>query len=854
MGTGNNDNFQVQYSLGTGLSFGRAQNRSDSWSKFKNSFKNPIKTPEKLAQYNKLSDKAQMELKALNGWFYRTQVAGKRRNRRSGMPSNVVTLDWDYARPDFVESARQGLVLPEYEWFIHSSRRHTPEKPRLRMVILLKEPVSQEDYSAASRIIAQMIDPEMEMVDKVSFRPAQMMFRPTISSDSEFVFIENKGGLYDWQAHNDAWGDWHDLSLLPFCAGEKLRETTDKAEDPTEKKGMVGDFCRAYAIPEAIDHFDLPYEESGDADRYTYKNGTTSNGMQVYDDGLFCYSHHGSDPACDQLLNAFDLVRIHRFASLDDDVDDDAPPSQRPSWKAMNELLRDDAGYMKAVAASHYDQMAMFDDMLDAEDVTESTETTTHVLTGEVLDPEVDEILGTPKIMLPKKARGAPVDQDFFSKLEIDPRSGTIVPTVANVTSIIQNDPRMRGVIEYNEFTQRVVTRRSLNSRLKLIRQTKIKNPIGGDPLEDNTYTKLRVILESANGKGKVGYGLKVTDRDLYGAVAVTAEHWPFHPIQDMLTATQHDSIKRLETVFIRYLGCPDDAYHREAAVKWFVAGVARTFEPGHKFDYAVILEGPQGVRKSTFIQVLAMGFFGELKADFHDEKRLVEQMQNCFVMETPELSNFNRSSVEDMKAFIAATENHVRMSYDRQPKMFLRQCIFMGSTNKETYLLDDTGNRRFWPVKVEVAQIDIDGLRREIAQIWAEAVEVYRAMRAIQPEGTLPLYLTNERAQEIALEAQEARRQQTEADGYLGILAVDLDVPYAPDPMDPDVTILHDSITTTEIWTRIFGNSGVPNRSAEMEIGKALKKLGWTRKKVRRGVASVWAYHRPETDGSELI
>ena len=172
----------------------------------------------------------------------------------------------------------------------------------------------------------------------------------------------------------------------------------------------------------------------------------------------------------------------------------------------------------------------------------------------------------------------------------------------------------------------------------------------------------------------------------------------------------------------------------------------------------------------------------------------------------------------------------------------------------RATYLLDDTGNRRFWPIKVEVTQIDIDGLRREIAQIWAEAVEVYRAMRAVQPECTLPLYLTSERAQEIALEAQEARRQQTEADGYLGILAVDLDVPYAPDPMEPDVTVLHDKITTTEIWNRIFGNSGVPNRSAEMELGKAMKKLGWDRKKVRRGKALVWAFHRPETDGSELI
>lgn len=851
---GSNDSFQVHYSEGTGLSFGRARNRSDSWPVFKRIFKNPVKTPEKLSQYNKLSDKEQIELKSVNGWFYRTQVAGKKRNRRSGMPSNLITLDKDYATPDFVEMLRLGLVLPELEYFVHSSRRHTPEKPRLRMVFPLKTPLSKEDYSAASRILAQKIDAAMEMVDKVSFRPAQMMFKPTISSDSEYVFIENSGELYDWEAENDAWGDWHDISILPKCAGENLRETSDKAEDPTEKQGMVGDFCRAYTIPEAIDAFSLPYEESGDSDRYTFTGGTTSNGMQVYDDGLFCYSHHGSDPACDQLLNAFDLVRIHKFAALDDDVDDEAPQSQRPSWKAMQELLRTDPAYIKAVAASHYDQTAMFDDMLDDTDATETEDTTTLSLSGEGTDPEIEDILGTPKIMLPKQARGVAVDPDWFSKLEIDPRSGTILSTVANITAIIQNDPRMRGVIEHNEFIRRVVTRRPLNSRLQMIRQTKIRNPIGGDPLEDINYVKLRIILESANGTGKVGYGLKVTDRDLKGAVEATAEHWPFHPIQDLLTATQHDGLKRLETVFIRYLGCPDDDYHREVAVKWFVAGVARTFEPGHKFDYAAILEGAQGVRKSTFIQVCAMGFFGELKADFHDEKRLVEQMQNCFVMELPELSNFNRSSVEDMKSFIAATENHVRMSYDHQPKLFRRQCIFMGSTNKETYLLDDTGNRRFWPIKVMVEKIDIDSLRREIAQIWAEAVEVYRAMRAEQPTGDLPLYLTSQRAQEIALEAQENRRQHTEADGYVELLGPWLDTPYAPDPMEPDVTVMHNIVTTTDIWNRLLGNNGVPNRATQQELGKAMRTLGWPRRKVRRGNTSVNAYHRPETDGSELL
>ncbi len=851
-----NDSFQLLYSVGSGLNFGRAHNRTESWPVFKRGFKTPIKTPEKLSTYNKLSDKEQIELKSLNGWFYRTQVQGKRRNRRSGMPANIITLDWDYATPDFVEMLQLGLVLPEIEYFVHSSRRHTPEKPRLRMVILLKTPLSKEDYSAASRILAQKIDAEMTMVDKVSFRPAQMMFKPTVSIDSEYLFIENKGAPYDWETENDAWGDWHDISILPICAGEKLRETSDKAEDPTEKTGMVGDFCRAYTIPEAIEAFDLPYDESGDADRYTFTGGTTANGMQVYDDGLFCYSHHGSDPACDQLLNAFDLVRIHKFGSQDDDTDDEVSPSARPSWKSMTEMLRTDARYMRAVAASHYDQTAMFNDLLSEDDPTETEEVTAYQVNGAVMDPEIDDILGTPKIMLPKKARGAPTDPDWFSKLDIDPRSGQIIPTVSNVASIIQNDLRMRGVIEMNEFNQRIVSRRPLNSKLPILRQMPIRDPIGGDALEDIQYIKLRCILEAANGKGKVGYSLKVTDRDLYGAVATAAEHWPFHPIQDLLLATEWDGVERLPDLFIRFLGCPDDAYHREICINWFLAGVARVFEPGHKFDYAVILEGAQGVRKSTFIQILAMGFFGELKADFHDEKRLVEQMQNCFVMELPELSNFNRSSVEDMKAFIAATENHVRLSYERQPKRFPRQCIFMGSTNKDTYLLDDTGNRRFWPVRVEVEEIDTDALRREIAQVWAEAVDLYRRMRATHTYGYLPLHLTSEQAKQIAAEVQEERRQHTEADVYVESFWQWLETPYAPDPMDPDRTVIRDQTTTKELWEVCLGMHGRIGRSDQMEIGKAMKRLGWTRKRMRVSGQHdrPYVYFRPQIDALDLI
>lgn len=850
---GNYDNLSINYSVGTGLSFGRAKNRTESWAKFKNSFRIPLISPEKFSYYQKLTPDQQVANKAQNGWFYRTQVAGKRRNRQSGMPTNIVTLDFDYATPHMLEMIQMGLILGGTLYFVHSSRRHTPEKPRLRMVIPLKAPLPNEYYPAVSRILASMIDPEMEAVDPVSFRVAQMMFKPVVSSDQEFIFYEQDGEPLDWEAlladFEATTGDWRDLSMLPKKEGEKLRQTADKAEDPWLKDGPVGTFCRAYTIQEAIDKF-LPdvYAESGAAeDRYTYLGGTTTDGMEVYDDGRFMYSHHGSDPASDMLVNAFDMVRIHLFGKEDADIDEDeVAVMKRPSAKAMLEFIADDEGYRQQHVSDNYDREAMFDDIadLDSEDSYQEVEAS---IGGEIVDREIEDLIGTPKISLPINPKGPPVEEGWFSKLEIDLRTGQIASCLPNLISIFHNDKRFRNTLEYNELTAKVVTRRPLNTKLKTIRPTRIADKAAGDTLDSLHYGKLRAILETANGKKKPGYGLRVTDRDLEAAVREVADHWAFHPIRDALTSFVWDGMERLATFFIRYLGVPDQPYYREVAIKWFVAGVARVFEPGHKFDFAPILEGAQGKRKSTMIQIIGLGWGGELKANFHDENKLVEQMLGQFVMELPELSNFNRSSVEDMKAFMAATSNHVRLAWERAPRTYKRQCIFMGSTNKDAYLLDDTGNRRFWPLPVVVDQIDTDAMRAEITQVWAEAVDIYRTMRAEQPEGTLPLGLTNPESVAQALEMQEERRQTTEADSYGPMLLEWLDTPYAPDKMEPDTTVLRNEFTIDDFWMGRMGQSKPATRPERIEIGKAMKRLGWHKVRVRISADVLeWVYCRP--------
>ncbi len=632
---GKNDNHLIRFAEGTGRNLGKATNRTASWKQFSTRFSKPVVTSEKVKDYLRLPESDQKALKAVDGWIYRTQVEGHVRNRGSGLPSDLITFDFDYATPEYLESMLTGQICPEWEWFIHTSRRHTEEKPRFRMFILLAEPVPNDLYGSVSRILAQYFDPEMIHVDKVSFRPAQMMFRPTTSKDGQFIHHRNEGSAVNYQDILEAFelsrGDWHDMSLLPITPGEKLRESAEKAEIPTDKQGPVGDFCRAYDVPAAIEKFlpdkYSPVDMETAKPRYTYLGGTTTNGAEVQDDGLFLYSHHGSDPCGDMLVNSFDLVRIHLFGDKDKDHEDD-PMGQRPSWKAMVDFVLNDDGYRQQVVKSRYDVGAMnedFDLAFEDEEIEIDLD----------YDPEIEALVGTPikrnlvgapqvtsqDVVGKKLKRRAPPVENWITKMELTPQ-GNIFSNAPNIAQIISNDLRLREAIAYNEFTQRIVLREPVHTKLYYVHVGSIRDRINGEPMEDHHYTAIRMMLESPNGAGKVGYGLRtVTDRDLYGGVEIAARMNSFHPIREYLKGVKWDQRARMDKLFIDYLGCPDTPYHREAARKFLIGAVARAFEPGHKFDFVPILSGGQGKRKSTFISILAKSWFGELKGDFADEK-----------------------------------------------------------------------------------------------------------------------------------------------------------------------------------------------------------------------------------------
>lgn len=829
---GSHDGMVIGWAEGKGKNLAKSKNITKSWGTLKKMLSEPHVTPERRREFDKMTKDDQDVLKSAAGWISGAQCKDNHRNLRNILPRDLLTIDIDYAPETVLEDITEGYIgCGIYEAFYHSSRRHTPEAPRVRIFMPMSRKVSVDEYIAIVRFMGLKIDATMKMVDQVSYRPAQMMFKPTCSKDDrpDFFTFEQHGIVLDpdriLAEYEAKIGDWRDLSLLPKHPDETLRKKADRAEDPRTKDGPVGVFCRTYSIEAAMEKFIpgtyIPGDQASGNPRYTYANSTSSNGAVVYDDGLFLYSNHGHDPLCDMNVNAWDMVRIHKFGAEDEKTDPDAPMGKRPSFKAMWDYVRKDDDFVKQQVSEKYSFATGFDDD-DVEDWPDDDDEThsqddlgqspphgkkapppfdwetddefadAETMAGDADDPVVepgrsddvddaaDERDGdvsrgasssngtlhgagrraTKKRPEPSKPR-EPLEDWFPSELELS-KDGDIVSTLHNVATLIQNDSQLFGRIWYNDFSNQIVARKNIKPRVSTVPPFFVKDKANGDRWQDFNDISIRALLEAPNGNGKTGYGLKVSDRDMNGGVNLAARLNTFHPIRDYLLKRKWDGKPRVDTFLSRYLGCPDTPYHREIAALMLIASVARVMEPGHKFDYALILQGPQGTRKSTFIKTIySPDWFGELHCDLGDKQAVAEEIAGKWGIELPELGSLNKTGHNEAKAFMRRQHDDVRMSYDRRVSEFPRQCVCWGSTNDDVFLKDPTGNRSYWPVKVRVLEIDTDALLAERDQLWAEAVERYFVLREDHPNGDLPLTLLSKEAIREATGQQEAVRAE---------------------------------------------------------------------------------------------
>ena len=339
------------------------KNKRTRWSVLLKKLSESFQTHETHAAYMKLSKDRQDQIKDIGG-FVGGHLQGGHRKTGSVAARQIVTLDADFAPPDLAGEIRDSFAL-ECAWALYSTHKHTPEKPRLRLIVPLDREVSADEYEAIARKVAEKVG--IDWFDDSTYQATRLMYWPSHSADVEPFFDSNDAPILSADAVLAEYRDWSDIAEWPESSRMTgiRKKQADRQGDPLEKKGIVGAFCRTYTVTEAMDRF-LPgvYTPTAKEDRYTYAAGSTAAGVVIYEGGKFFFSNHGTDPLGGQLLNAFDLVRLYRFRDLDEGSEKTG--QNAPSYKAMAELARDDENVRVTIADDAKAQAR--DDFAEVED------------------------------------------------------------------------------------------------------------------------------------------------------------------------------------------------------------------------------------------------------------------------------------------------------------------------------------------------------------------------------------------------------------------------------------------------------------------------------------------------------
>ncbi len=290
---------------------------------------------------------------------------------------------------------------------------------------------------------------------------------------------------------------------------------------------------------------------------------------------------------------------------------------------------------------------------------------------------------------------------------------------VANVLLILRNHESWKGVLAFDEFSYCIV----------LLRPPPYRPATFSVSPDGVAWTDSDDVLTAAwlNREYRLFVGVETVRQAVLAAAGDNA----FHPVRSYLSGLTWDGRPRIETWLIDFLGADDTAYVRAVSTRWLISAVARILLPGTKVDHVLILEGNQGLLKSTALRMLAPKWFTD-ELDAIGSKDAAGQLLGVWIVELAELDALGRAEIARVKAFLSKTFDRYRPSYGRHVVRFERQCVFAGTVNHAEYLKDETGNRRFWPVRCSgisgIGRADIEGLARDRDQLWAEAVSRYRA------------------------------------------------------------------------------------------------------------------------------
>ena len=675
---------------------------------------------------------------------------------------------------------------------VYSTRKHAGYAPRLRVIIPLDRTATADEYEPAARKLAFLIG--IGFCDPTTFEASRLMYWPSCCADSQYVHAVFDGAFCSLDGILTTYGDWKDISQWPQVPGEDsaARRRLARQEDPTAKRGVIGAFCRTYSVTQAMERF-IPgmYEETDIPGRYTYTGGSTAGGAIVYDGDRFLYSHHATDPCSGLLVNAFDLVRLHKYGDLDGDAKEGTPVSKLPSFVAMSRLALEDR---------------QVSDLMSKENLERAQKA----------------------FQSPEAASESHQDYDlsWLSQLTKD-GTGKYEKTINNAVIVLENDPLLKGRIVTDEFANcgMVLGRMPWDQREEKRRWKDV---------DDAGFYRYVEVFYGLTGRDKLDNALMI----------VSAQN-RINDVKRYLQGLKWDGTKRLETLLSEYLGAEDTAYTRAVMRKSLCAAVGRAVAGGIKYDYMPIFTGPQGIGKSTFLHILGKEWFSDSLTTF-EGKEAAELIQGTWINEIGELSAFTKQETQVIKQFLSKTDDIYRAAYGRRTDKYPRRCVFFGTSNDGEFLKDVTGNRRFWPVDVGVhpAKKSVwNQLPSEVDQIWAEAY-LYWAMGE-------PLYLPKE-IEEMAKDQQDRHRESSGKEGLI-LDFLDREIPSDWDSLsrqqrqmfwngnlklaDGTELVPREKVCAVEIWVECFG--GEPKhmkRTDSMEINNILIGLkGWERIKTPR-------------------
>ncbi len=748
----------------------------------------PARGAESMAEYLSLSKSRQDDLKDVGGYVAGT-LSGARRKAGNVTGRDIITLDLDNIPNGAAKDVAARIEGLGCGYCIYSTRKHRPDAPRLRVLFPLDRTCTADEYEPCARRMAAYIG--MELADPSTFEASRLMYWPSCCADGEYLYYTADKPFLSVDGLLATYADWRDVTAWPVSPGAVApARLAAKQGDPEAKTGVVGAFCRVYSVTAAMDKFLPGIYDAVDTmpGRYTFTGGSTTGGAVLYDNDKFLYSHHATDPCGGRLVNAFDLVRLHRFGDLDDEAEPSTPTNRLPSYTAMREAALQDEAVAALVADERWKKAQDAFALASAD------------------DPEDDGAWRRPPLM------------------EIDTQ-GKPQKSMKNLRTALEHDPRLKGRLRLNLFS----------GRIDLVGSVPWKRPGTAETWSDDDAAQLRIYLEPFFGK--------VAKNDLLDAVAACASDQAYHPVRDYLNALTWDGTERLDALFIDYLGAENSAYTRAITRKAFAAAVARVMSPGCKYDTMLVLVGSQGRHKSSILKKLGGDWFSDSLRTFGD-KDSMETIQGTWINEVAEMQAMGKADVDAVKMFLSKTNDYYRAAYGRYTADRPRQCVFFGTTNSRECLTDPSGGRRFWVLDIDQQTraknvfTDLDGERD---QIWAEAVtrwklgetlflppelettarEMQEAHRARHPwEGMIQDFLE----QEIPADWSCWDSQRRQAYHYGGVA---YDGP----------TELRSRVCAAEIWCEVLGRQRGDMRQRDTrEINGILESMpGWKNRGVQR-------------------